>query len=142
MVYSMESLSIRDLLLVAALTRNQNPCPAPVKLRLRAFVLVRSVAREVYSKAPPESMPVSVGEVEGRYWREYLVPEEEEDEMAGQQTVMEVSSASRSSMQLFMVDQGRFLRLILQINRACGRWACMYDTMLYVVGGAVTGGHR
>lgn len=95
----MDDLSTRVLLLVAALTRNQNPCPAPVKLRFRAEVVVISVVSDVYKSDPPESWPLSVAEVDGRYCNEYLVglhgvglP------MGGHVTVMESSSASTKMM--------------------------------------------
>ncbi|EJK60211.1 hypothetical protein THAOC_19482, partial [Thalassiosira oceanica] len=77
-------------------TRNQKPCPAPVKLRFLAVVEDNSVLREVYCSDPPESIPLSPEDVAGRYCSEYLV--EEDDPIAGQLTVMDASSASTSSI--------------------------------------------
>ena len=56
---------------------------------------------DVYRRDPPESMPLSVVELDGRYWREYLTLEEEE--RTGQVTVMEESSASRRRIPLSIV---------------------------------------
>jgi len=100
----MEDLSTRVLLLVAALTRNQKPCPAPVKLRFRAVVAVRSVLSDVYRREPPESMPLSVADVDGRYCREYRVGLEEDGlPMGGHVAVMDASSASTKRMPSFIV---------------------------------------
>lgn len=56
---------------------------------------------DVYSRDPPESMPLSVAELDGRYWREYLTLEEED--RTGQVTVMEESSVSRRRIPLSIV---------------------------------------
>lgn len=66
----MDDLSTRVLIRVAALTRNQNPCPAPVKLRFRAVVDVISAESEVYRSDPPESIPLSDADVDGLYCNE------------------------------------------------------------------------
>lgn len=58
----------------------------------------------MYSSEPPESMPLSVAELEGRYWREYLTVEDEE--RTGHVTVMEESSASRRRIPESMVEDG------------------------------------
>jgi hypothetical protein len=103
-MYSIADLSTLVLIFVAALTRNQNPCPAPVKLFFRAVVATRSVLREVYRNDPPESLPSSEADVDGRYCREYFVGLDLDGlPMGGHVTVMEVSSASTKRMPSLMV---------------------------------------
>jgi len=100
------------LTFVAALTRNQNPCPAPVKFLFRAVVLVMSVARELYSRDPPESMPLSVEEVDGLYCSVYFVGWDEDGlPMEGHDTVMEASSASTRMIPSLILSYADFIGL-------------------------------
>ena len=104
--YSIESLSTRVLLFVAALTRNQNPCPAPVRFFFLAMVAVESVLSDVYMSDAPESMPVSDADVDARNWSEYFAGVDDETLlMGGHETVIDSSSAStRMIPSLFIVQ--------------------------------------
>lgn len=70
------------------------------------MVTVRSVLREVYRNDPPESLPSSEADVDGRYCNEYFGGLDFDGlPMGGHVTVMEVSSASTRRMPSLIIRQ-------------------------------------
>ena len=75
------------------------------------MVTVRSVLKDVYNRLPPESIPLSVGDVDGRNCNEYFLVGLDDDgfPIGGQVTVMDESSASTniipSSPIFFSINQ-------------------------------------